>query len=88
MASLTRWTWLKVFSSNTSNLPSVIVTVLSSNRVSTIAIISMEYRSCGRVFLFANLIVDAASAVDVRRNIPIGSMPSIAAEIVITMLWN
>ena len=62
----------------------VIVPVLSNRSVSTMAIISMLYRSCGRVFFFANFSVDAAKVVDVSRNIPIGSIPSIAAEIVMT----
>ena len=60
---------------STHMVPSVMVPVLSRQRVSTLASVSIQYSSCTRVFLFARTSAPSVSATLVRRISPSGIIP-------------
>ena len=65
-------------------LPSVIVPVLSKQRVSMCASVSTLYRSCTSTCFFASLITPDSSEILVNSTNPLGSIPKSAAAVAIT----
>ena len=68
----------KFINSVTFIVPSVIVPVLSRQRTSVLASISIEYMSLTNVFLFASLTTPTDKAMVISKNIPAGIIPVIA----------
>ena len=72
---------LKEISLTTSNFPSVIVPVLSKHATSTLASISIQYKSCTNTFFLDNLITLTARTVEVSKTNPSGIIPIIPATV-------
>ena len=70
--------------SYTSIIPSVIVPVLSRQRVSTRAKLSVAYKSCDKTLYLESLIILTANTLLVRRTSPSGIIPIIAATVFTT----
>ena len=70
--------------SSTCMEPSVIVPVLSRQRVSTLARVSTQYMSCTSVFLAESFITLTAKARLISSTSPSGIMPTMAATVLTT----